>query len=108
MSIIGDVHIKVSTEVLNEKAQAVSKSISDMANCFERLEMIVNRTSYYWIGEAGDLHRKMYRDQKENVEEMIKRLKEHPRDLTAIAQNYQAVDAKVTQMANVLSGDVIE
>ncbi len=108
MSIIGDVHIKVSTEVLNEKAQTVSNRITDMANCFEHLETIVNRTSYYWIGEAGDLHRKMYREQKENVEEMIKRLKEHPGDLMTIAQNYQAADVAVTQIANALSGDVIE
>ncbi len=108
MAIIGDVHIKVSTEALHDKAQTVSKSISDMANCFEQLETIVNRTSYYWIGEAGDLHRKMYREQKENVEEMIKRLKEHPGDLMTIAQNYQAADAAVTQIANALSGDVIE
>ena len=108
MAIIGDVHIKVSTDILNDKAQTVSKSISNMANCFEDLERIVNRTSYYWIGEAGDLHRKLYQEQKSKVEEMLKRLKEHPKDLAAIAQNYQAAEMKVTQVANALSGDVIE
>lgn len=108
MAIIGDVHIKVSTEVLNDKAQTVSKSISNMANCFEDLERVINRTGYYWIGEAGDLHRKLYQEQKDKVEEMLKRLKEHPTDLIAIAQNYQAAEIKVTQIANALSGDVIE
>lgn len=47
MPIIGDVHIKVNSTVLNSKAQSVSNSIRSMANCFEQLETIINRTSYY-------------------------------------------------------------
>ena len=108
MAIIGDVHIKVSTEVLESKSETVSKSVDNMVNCFDELERIINRTSYYWIGEAGDLHRRLYQEQKDNIEEMIKRLREHPRDLIAIAQNYQTANTRAMEIASALPGDIIE
>ena len=102
MPIIGDVHIKVNSTVLNSKAQSVSNSIRSMANCFEQLETIINRTSYYWIGEAGDMHRKIYKEQRSQVDEMMKRLKEHPSDLLKIAGIMDNVVKEVEFMANSL------
>ena len=107
MPITGDVHIKVNSAVLNSKAQTVSNSIRNMANCFEQLETIVNRTSYYWIGEAGDIHRKIYKDQKPQIDEIMKRLKEHPVDLVTIAQTYDSAESAVQSMAAELPGDII-
>lgn len=108
MPIGGGISIKVRPEVLVEKSQEVSASIRKMASCFDDLERIVNRTSYYWIGEAGDMHRRLYQEQKDHVDEMMKRLKEHPADLLTIAQNYVQVEQTVETVANELSGDVIE
>lgn len=107
MAIIGEVHIKVNSTVLTDKAQAVSTSIKNMDNCFEQLESIIKRTSYYWIGEAGDLHRKIYEDKKPQIEDMMKRLKEHPVDLVAMAQTYETTEAMVQSLASELPGDVI-
>lgn len=107
MAIVGETTIKVNTQVLVDKASEATKSISQMETCFENLQAIINRTSYYWIGEAGDKHRKLYNDQKENIEEMLKRLKEHPRDLVAIAQNYDTTEVALQELANELPGDVI-
>lgn len=107
MAIIGDVQIKVDSMVLKTQADSVSASIRQMADCFDRLEAIINRTSYYWIGEAGDLHRKLYRDQKQQIEEMMKRLKEHPKDLVTIAQTYDAAEAEIQSLAAELPGDII-
>ena len=107
MAITGDVQIRVNSAVLNSKAQSVSTSIKNMENCFEQLETIINRTSYYWIGEAGDLHRKIYKNQKPQVEEMMKRLKEHPTDLMTIAQTYDTAEAAVQSIAAELPGDII-
>lgn len=108
MAIGGDVFIKVKPEVLVEKSQEVSASIRKMANCFNDLERIINRTSYYWIGEAGDMHRRLYQEQRDNVDEMMRRLKEHPEDLLTISQNYVQTEQAVEAIANELSGDVIE
>jgi len=106
--VIGNATIKVSTEVLVAKANEVTQRINSMSNCFDDLETLIARTSYYWIGEAGDMHRKLYQEQKEDVTEMMKRLREHPRDLIAIAQNYSETEKSVTEVANMLSGDVIQ
>lgn len=108
MAIIGDVMIKVSTEVLINKADAVSDSIRKMEECFNEMEDIIRRTNGYWIGEAGDKHRQLYSDEIPNIEEMMRRLKEHPRDLNIIAQNYMTTEQSVTEIANALAGDVIE
>lgn len=108
MAIIGDVKIKVSTDVLVNKADAVSQSIRQMENCFDEMESIINRTVSYWIGEAGDMHRKLYKDELPNIEEMMRRLKEHPIDLNAIAQNYSITEQRVIEISNALAGDIIE
>lgn len=107
MAIIGDIQVKVNSAVLIEKAQSVSESITSMANYFGQLEKIVNRTSYYWTGEAGDLHRNIYQEQKTQIEEMMKRLKEHPVDLMAMAQTYDNAEAAVRSVAAELPGDII-
>ncbi len=108
MAIGGNVIIRVRPEVLVQKSQEVSADIQKLSACFEDLERIVNRTSYYWVGEAGDMHRKLYQEQKADVDEMMRRLKEHPRDLLEIAQKYIDVDVAAGAMANELPGDVIE
>lgn len=107
MPITGDVHIKVNSTVLNAKAQDVSNSIKNMSTCFDELETIINRTSYYWIGEAGDMHRNIYKEQKSQIDEMMKRLKEHPVDLVTIAQTYELAESAVQSMAAELPGDII-
>ena len=107
MPITGNVHIKVNSAVLNAKAQNVSNSIKNMSNCFDQLETIINRTSYYWIGEAGDMHRNIYKEQKSQIDEMMKRLKEHPADLITIARTYESAESEVQSMASELPGDII-
>lgn len=108
MSIVGDVRIKVSTDALINKADVVSQNIIRMENCFAEMESIINRTAGYWIGEAGNMHRQIYREEIPTIEEMIKRLKEHPRDLIAIAQNYMVSEQNVREITNALAGNVIE
>lgn len=108
MAITGNVNIKVNTTVLRNKADTVSKSISNMDKCLLQLQDIINRTSYYWIGEAGDLHRKMYKEQKPKIEEMMKRLKEHPADLLEMAGVYESAEARIQSISAELPNDVID
>lgn len=108
MEIVGKVEFKVSTEALKQKADEVSREICKMVDRFDEMEQIVNRTSYYWIGEAGDLHRKLYREQKETVDEMMQRLREHPNDLLMIAEGYISTERLTKEIANQLSGNAIQ
>lgn len=104
---IGEVAFRVTPTALYEKAQETKEKIEEIKICFETLERTVQRTSVYWIGEAGELHRKAYQDQKDVIEEMLRRLEEHPRDLQQIAAQYEEVEAQVTELANELPSDVI-
>lgn len=108
MAVIGEIRVKVSTEVLRDKAQNVTRSVGNMESCFRELESIMNRTAYYWIGDAADQHRRIYREQRESVDEMIKRLKEHPRDLLAISQNYDIAEKQAAEAGSRLPGNIIE
>lgn len=107
MAITGTVRMKVNSAVLNDKAQVVLRQIKSMENCFERLDTIVNKTRGYWMGEAADRQRMLYQEQRPQIEEMMRRLKEHPADLMAIAQNYEAAESQVQSIAAELPNDVI-
>lgn len=107
-SSIGMVEVRVSPEVLRTQADEVRRLGNDMRQRFSALADTMARTKYYWLGDAGELHRKLYEKQKENVDKMLQRLMEHPDDLIAISENYikgertniattQALDANIIQ-----------
>lgn len=104
---LGNIEVKVSSEVLVTQAEEVRRLAMDMKNRFEVLEDIMDRTKGYWIGEAGELHRKLYNEQKDDVAQMLRRLLEHPDDLLMISENYRAAESKNIQSASVLDADII-
>ena len=107
MAIIGQVELLVTPEVLNQKAGEVEKLVANMRTRFENMKTLVDKSSGYWIGEAGEMHRKNYADQKDNIDTILRRLSEHPGDLRAIAQTYTTVELKTQESAANLPGDVL-
>lgn len=107
MAIIGQVELLVTPEVLNQKAGEVEKYVANMRNRFENMKTLVDKSSGYWIGEAGELHRQNYTNQKDNIDTILRRLAEHPGDLRTIAQTYTTVELKTQEIASNLPGDVL-
>lgn len=107
MAISGQVVLKVTPEQLLAKAETTKNNISKLSGSFEKISSIIEKTKNYWIGEAGDLHRKLYTDENEEIQEMFARLLEHPTDLELIAKNYLNVEDVVENLALELPGDVI-
>jgi WXG100 family type VII secretion target len=103
----GTVEIKVTPTVLKQKADDVRNRISNLSNLFSELETEINNTQSYWLGEAGELHRKAYSDQKSNLEEMIQRLKEHPVDLLQISGNYETAEQTIQESVAALQDNAI-
>lgn len=103
----GNVTVKVSTDVLKRQANEVSRRISSLTTRFVQLESVVRNTRGYWIGEAGEMHRSVYEEQKEDVELMLRRLKEHPTDLLRIAGIYEETEAKQVDLFQSLEENVI-
>ena len=107
MAISGQVILKVTPEILQTQAQTTTNNITKMKAEFDKIETIITRTGNYWIGEAGDAHRKVYTDEKADIQEMLARLSEHPTDLEQIANTYLQVESEVKELAQELPGDII-
>ncbi len=104
---LGNVELKVTPEELTTKAQEVKNKIATMQAQFNELERLMTKTGAYWIGEAGDYHRKMYTDLAENEETVFARLNEHPVDLVTIAQQYTSTELTIESIVEELPGDIL-
>lgn len=91
--------IKVSTEQLMEKADVVNSRIDAVSQCLEQMKNSVQKTRNYWVGEAGDLHRKVYEEKQPMLEEILKRFKEHSVDLISMAKNYESAEKVIEEAA---------
>ncbi len=89
-----DAKLKVDSNAMITKAGEVSEAIRKMQNAFDDIENIVRKTSAYWEGAAADYYRQMYNDKKDQVQEVLNRLKEHPEELELMANNYVAVEKR--------------
>ena len=68
---------------------------------------IMDRTSAYWVGEAGDYHRKMFQNEKDNIIFILTRLKEHPEDLKLMANNFEVAEHGLRDVNRQLRTDYI-
>lgn len=99
--------VRVTPEQLKTQASEVDNLIRKLEKQYSDLDAVISKTSGYWVGDAGDLHRKKYTEGKEKVNEIIKRWKEHPKDLLTMAGLYDAAEKEVEAIANSLPADVI-
>ena len=99
-----DGQIIVTTETLVSQADEVAKLIADTENSFRDLKSLVNSTGSYWVGEAGDANRQKYNKQEPNIDVAIRRLREHVKDLKAMAGVYDTTErAAETEAENLIS-----
>ncbi|MBE5961763.1 MAG: WXG100 family type VII secretion target [Lachnospiraceae bacterium] len=103
----GAVTFKVTPEVLEQKANTVSSKITSMLREFQNMKNTVTKSSSYWIGDAGDLHRKVYGEKEPDIEEIFLRLKEYVTDLQQIARQYTQTENEVKDVVQALQDDVI-
>ncbi len=99
--------ILVDTGRMIAKAETVSSAISDVESTFDELQHIMDRTSAYWVGEAGDYHRKMFQNEKDNIIFILTRLKEHPEDLKLMANNFEVAEHGLRDVNRQLRTDYI-
>lgn len=99
--------LQTDPDLMRQKAIVVQTKINQMKAAFGNLEYAVDRTSIYWFGEAGDVYREAFNEEKENIDTMILRLSEHVRDLQNMAAVYAGVEKEIRDIANDLPSDVI-
>lgn len=102
-----DGRVRVTAEQLKTQASEVERLIGKLEKQYGDLDTAIRKTSGYWIGDAGDLHRKKYTEGKEKVNEIIKRWKEHPKDLLVMAGLFDEAEKEAKEIADSLPADVI-
>lgn len=101
------IQIRVSTEVLETRANAAEEKINDVRKRFERIAEIVNNSTGYWEGEANDAHRREYQEYQSEIEEALLRFQENVTDLRQIAGIYREAESETTSFSGDLPVDVI-
>ena len=89
-----DIKMNVLPNELDIKAQEAATAIFEMEQLLANVQDTVNRTEYYWNGEAAELNRKVFLEQKEDMEEILTRLKEYPATLRKVANIYHETEEK--------------
>ena len=89
-----DIKMNVLPNELDMKAQEATTAIFEMEQLLANVQVTVNRTEYYWNGEAAELNRKVFLEQKEDMEEILTRLKEYPATLRKVANIYRETEEK--------------
>lgn len=89
-----DIKMNVLPNELDMKAQEAATAIFEIEQLLANVQDTVNRTEYYWNGEAAELNRKVFLEQKEDMEEILTRLKEYPATLRKVANIYRETEEK--------------
>lgn len=103
-----EITLKVKTEVLVAKATEVNYDIRQLESHFSSIQDIISRTRGYWTGTAGDKARRIFDNQKKDTAKVIKRFKEHPTDLLAMAGIYNKAEQDIASQNKELPIDAIQ
>lgn len=99
--------LKVDTGILKSKAADAQSKTGELESCIDRISELIAHTSGYWIGDAGDLYRRIYQNELPQMEEALRRLQEHPKDLLVMAGVYEEAEKAAQEMVNPLPIDII-
>ena len=103
MSII----LKVTPDVLQKKAESITSSITSIETELKEIQTVLMASRKYWEGDASDTHQKYAKVFGEEIPTVAARLKEHPKDLLAMADIYIETEKANEQVANRLPANVI-
>jgi WXG100 family type VII secretion target len=103
-----DAQLRVTPSELQAKSASVNAISSHMNSQFDDLRTIIERTQAYWSGIGGDAHRKKFRQQQKDVDDMFRRIKEHVTDLQNMAGVYTNAEEDIkSTIQESLPSDVI-
>lgn len=104
----GKYTLKVEQGRLVGKASEISSLIQSVEQEFAGLQSAVNASAGYWTGNAGGAYRKYLENMEPDMQKVLRRLKEHPKDLLQIMGAYTDVETKIATQAAGLPADVIK
>lgn len=99
--------LKVTPEVLKSMAGEIEKQIGDISNQFNLIGSDISGTRSFWEGEASDTHKSQYDGLKDDINEAVNRLRNHPVNLLQMAGLYTETESNIQAVAQSLQEDVI-
>lgn len=102
------IQLKVSPDILKSQAAQITKEINAIERQWSNLKSTVQRSKSYWEGDASNTHQKFITQSNNDVDKVLRRLKEHPKDLLQMAKLYNEAEEKAKQMAGKLPEDIIK
>lgn len=102
-----NISIKVTPTVLGAKADQIEERIGRINDQWENLYMRTMELASYWEGEASEAEWKDISHIKEDMEQIIKRLREHPMNLRQMSGVYAETEEKAIQISNTLKAGFI-
>lgn len=101
------IHLKVDTNQMKAKANQVSNEVKQIETQWRNLQNVVKASKGYWQGDASNEHQKYLKEVSDDVEKIIRRMKEHPVDLMKMAGIYVAAENDAKSLSGKLPDNVI-
>ena len=79
----------VTPELLKQKAIDVANDVDDMKTSIRNMYEEVMRTDRYWKGEAGEMERKKFTDNVDQINQIMDRMADYAPRITQIAGFYK-------------------
>lgn len=92
---MADIVLRVTPEELRTQSDEIAGIVKEIKSHFDRIESVAAKTKGYWQGDAGDRDRESYVSYQDDINFLIHRLEEHPRDLLTIAGIYTETEKAV-------------
>lgn len=100
--------LQVDPEVLKRKSADITNKIGEIERAFGGIESRINATKGFWTGDSSERYQRYFKDIKPDMEKVIQRLKEHPKDLLEMAGLYEKGESVASEVSMALPVDVIE
>lgn len=99
--------VKVDTAALKQHAESFKKTAKSLQSDFNELQKVVERTRYYWVGQAGDRYRQRFAAKKDTTDAILTRLVKYPQDLLTMANLYEQTETVQTRKTAALKTNYI-
>lgn len=99
--------LKVPPDELIRQSHQVQAEIDQLEREWTNIGNIVSRCKSYWTGKASQKHQKYYQSIKKDTGLMIRRLKEHPKELLQMANLYEEAEKIIEERSQGLPDEII-
>ena len=103
----GNMTIKVTMEAFEAAALDLERKTAVCSAAYEAMRRRVRNMSSYWLGDAGDAYRELFLETEDDMDQILKRFREHPGDLRTMAGIYRQAESEQTEIGQAVPNDLI-